>query len=420
MLLSLEELLTKIDRNGKVAYQNWFTDIKKFYHMFFLKAYPKEEDRELIKKSRRMKVLFKYWAINNVKTESEAINSIPLCRYCHTELAMPRCTEPTEPKHEWIVSCRCEECVKKYVYDQTSKSVKQNHGVDNISSDLRIRLLKSQIQRNNHLDHGDKITAKRVATIKSKYGDEYTNISQLSKVKSDKENTTTIHYGVPNPQFNSNVNIEKSRNSLARNHKGYPYIIEGRTFYFLDPDEQHFVELLCRYINYYCIMTNSTPVERFMKGRSYCYTPDINIANIIYVECKSCSAFSLHETNEEYLKEHIDIMTHVMEPNQRYILLVRPSADKHMYLSLKSDGTYKIFASHNEIRVLREYFSDDIVYKASNIILNIPYFDLRLIAAMYKFCNYNNEIFKEEVMKILLNFLYVNCQDYINSLSINK
>lgn len=397
MLLSLNELFDNISETGAVKYPNWFIDAKRFFHEFYLKVYTKPEDREILSKSRRMKVLFKYWGIKKVRTLDEAIRSIPLCRYCHKELALPRSTEPKDINDEWITVCRCTECTKKYVVDQTANSVERIYGKRNISSTPEMRIAKSRIQRANHLDHGDEITAKREKTCLDRYG--VTNISKLINIKEAKEATTNEHYGVINPQFDSNINVERCKNSLFRNNRGYPVSIFDKTFYFLDPDEEDFVKLLCKYVNYNTIMTNSTPVEYHMNGRSYCYTPDINIANIFYVECKSSSTFSLDKDNIEYLLERIDIMTHIMKPYQRYILLVRPRADKHLYMSLNPNGSYILATESNVTYDLTRYFGDEIVYKASGIRYDYKNLDLRLIGSFSKSANFNTDIFNMEAIQ---------------------
>lgn len=356
MLLS--DLLRHINHLGEPTYQFWARDIKPYYEPLVNQIFTDPEDQKLLKKSRRIFVLFRYWGMNKVSNLEEAKASIPLCRYCHERLALPRSTEPKNEGDEWITVCRCPQCAKKYTYDQTKRSLKKFYGVENISSSPEVRLKKSLIQRQNHLNHGQEIIEKRRKTCLERYG--VTNVSKIETVQTKKEETCQSNFGSCNPQFNSDINIERTRNNLCRHSKGYPVKICDKTFFFLDPDEENFVRYLIQYVHPDVINTNNIVHEMFIDGRSHCYAVDVTIGNTFFIECKSSSLFSRDMTNTEYLREKMTVMKNCMKDNQRYIILCRPRSDKHISLILDNTGGYGLNSDTDNIRDIRTYFEDEI------------------------------------------------------------
>lgn len=365
---SLAELLTLIDAYGRVAYQDWFKDASKYYKPMLPLVYTKEIDQELIYKSRRIKVLFKYWAMKKVTNVEEAKAAIPLCRYCGQELAMPRCTEPKDAGDEWIVSCRCESCCKKYNQEKTRQSMLRLYGVTNPNGLESVRIFKSQKQKENYLLRGDEINQKRVETNRKVHGVD--NVSQLESVKQAKEITTKKHYGVTNPDYDSGINIRRTKKALYE--KAQKFVLYGKEFPILHISEANFITYLANYINIKYLESNRSVFEKVIDEKSRCTLIDVTIDDTLFIELKSECEFAWSDQcdNVEYFRQHAKILEYNLKPNQRYIIYVRLSDYEGHMLVLKPDMTYSLVTSAQKYDNprFRRCFRDDIINNASQII----------------------------------------------------
>lgn len=332
-MMSLDQFFNSITSDGKITFSSWTKIARTLYEPFIKEVYPDTEDQEFLKKSRRTVVLFKYWGINKVSTLEEAKLSIPVCRYCGQNLALPRSSEPKDEGDEWISVCRCKSCNIKYTQDQTQKSVNAKYGVNNISSLSSMKKLKSQILSDLYqTEKGKEANEKRKQTCLDKYG--VTNVSQAEEI-----NPRRTMNSVSSPTRSKNVNVK------------------GKNFRIMHDSEREFLERLTDNLDVNLFDVNGRIFETIIDGKSKCHVVDYNIDDTMFLELKSSSRFRLDETtNEEYLDVHFNIVRPHLNALQRYAIYMRDITKGRYLLVMKNDGSLKLLTDQPTIIDAPKYF----------------------------------------------------------------
>ena len=404
---SISELLRLVKPDGTSDYHDWTKDIKVIYSPFVPEVYTNPEDQRVLTTSRRLFVLFKYWALNKVTSVEEAKKSIPLCKVCQKELALPRCTEPKDAGDDWIVSCRCLECSKKYNALKTAEGTYRKHGVRNVSSLNLMKLIKSQIQRKNHAERGDEITAKRVNTVRERHGKD--NVSQLDWVKNQKAETFMKHFGVSNifkridlmkkywldalgvehPRYDMEIHqkcCKKAIYAMCRSSQGRVFKIQEKEFGVLAPNEAYILRYLSKVIPPEMLESNETMFSKMIDKTPHCYTIDVSINNIFFLEMKSCRSFKMNMDNSSYIIERLKIMHGQLKPGQYYLFYVRDISNQHLaifnynFTDIKIISTVELDDNHVSIKNL----FGDYIYNHSKQFYGKCNMDLVLRNIIYK------------------------------------
>lgn len=330
----LNEILSSINKNGKCPIFNWNACLNKYYLPLIPLVYTKEEDQEMIKKSRRKQVLFAYWAMNGVRTLEDAKASIPVCRYCGKELALPRSTEPTDDGDEWIVTCRSRTCASRYINDKTTQGMMRNHGVKNANDLLSVREVKSEKLKSLYASARGVVANKRRSdTVSRKYGNKYTNVSQLSSVKKAKGDSFEKHYGVrnifQNPEAmmeawkrNHPEEIEQNSKMLWANvtinrlldFNGVPIDINGKNFVFLHETEFYLTHYISTFVDVNYISVNKDAFQTKVNGKYNSTVSDISVNKMFFIEVKSETG-EIDSEKWEFYKETVSL-----EKGQCYVL----------------------------------------------------------------------------------------------------
>lgn len=349
---TLNDILSQIDKNGKCSIPNWCSKLKWSYAPFISQVYPNLEDQAMLKKSRRIQVLFTYWAMNKVTTVEEAKASIPVCRYCGKELAMPRSSEPIKEGDEWIVSCRCKECAKKYNRDQTDNGTERKYGVRNISSLPEMKIKRSKIMSDLYkTERGDEANKKRVQTLVKRYGDSITNVSQLKEVQESKERTfNSTAYNSLNDKDKKYLDSlsEHSKYSLLVFKKfeklnGKDVVLNNKTFSVMDPTEETFLRYISEFIKTDVIESNMTVMENIVNGVARSTIIDVSVNNMFFFEIKS-NAETFHKIKlERYrsianLKENQWYAVYIMDTLEKDAIFINNEGKETLFTTLGNDN----------------------------------------------------------------------------------
>ena len=373
--MAIENLLNMIDSNGKVSYQNWTMLIRPYYTPFVNQVYTDLEDQEILGKSRRLIVLFKYWGMKRVTTLDEAKASIPICRICNMRLALPRSTEPKNEGDEWIGVCRCEYCNKRYGVIKTAEGTRRKLGVDNYSSLDYAKRLKSELLKKHY----------------------QTEAGQVSNQK--RANTCQKLYGVPNVSQAMGINQQRVSASVSSPKRTKTVLIKGKEFYIIHPSEREVLSVFSNYIDINLFNVNQYTFETLIDGKSRCHTVDYNIDDTVFLELKSCDTFRPDCTNEEYLDLKFAIVRPHLNAFQRYIIYMRDIYKGFYVMILSKDGSLKLFTDRPNLDEARKYFGKyaDMATVRKRGILDM---DSQLAIAIGKLIDQKNRYFDVETYGI--------------------
>ena len=384
----MQVLLSQFDKSTSNVPTGWVTAIRQYYMPYIGQIWTDPEAIRLAMK--RERVLYKYWALNDVKTLDEAIATIPLCPICGKELALPSSVEPkTKKGRTWLSVCHNKKCANALYYQRTSETLMETKGIKNISSDPEIKKKKSIKQINNYKDHGDVINAKRANTVMAKYNE--TNVSKLDFVKKAKSNTFMEHYEVDNV-FKIPSERVKNFNALKKYRATDSLITEEKEFTFLSSTEKWFTNFILEYVKPEYVKVNEVLLET--SDHSKATFSDVVIGDMFYIELKKW-----HErfqkkggTIEDY--EIINSFNNI----PFFVGYIRDYPQQHMIIINEQTKKRFGYTSHSD-----DSFISSIFHNLDRSVMNVKDMDKTLIIIMIQKLNDDYLTERGKAFKYIVN-----------------
>lgn len=372
-MLDLTILLNQIDKVTYKIPNRWTNNIMYFYEPFIRAIWTNPDAYNMIMSkvggSARSGMLCKFWALNNVMTLEQAKATIPICPVCNNEPCVPA-SAPPKPSvgRGWVSNC-CHKkfCLGKYRNSKITQGMIRIHGVANANDMEGMRELKSKLLKQACAERGDEIIKKREETCLSKLG--VTNVSKDEGIKRKKAETTFLHYGVENPDYDPETNIKRSMNVIESISN--VTVINGKGFKLLHPSEGEFLKILVNRFGTFPVNSNN---HIFNNGYQ-CHIVDYDIYDKVFLELKSESLFKISMTNEEYIQSRLDIVQPNLRDDQRYGLYMRSAREGYHFMWF-SNNEIKFMLTSTSIDDLVKYFGYEYVSKSKRLYAPIPESDM--------------------------------------------